>query len=79
MNLARLIDSRTAGLELSQDSRDEMLGFETKRLAQAITMGIGTIMWARNCLLLAIGEAKATAVSAALDHAASPTCPASAL
>lgn len=44
MNLARLIDSRTAVVELSQHSRDEMSGFETKRLDQAITMGTGTIM-----------------------------------
>ena len=70
MNLARLIDSRTAGLALSQDSRDEMLDFESKRLDQAITMGIGTIMWARNCLLLAIGEAKAAAARTTLGHSA---------
>lgn len=44
MNLARLIDSRTAVVDLSQYSRDEMSGFATKRPDQAITMGNGTII-----------------------------------
>lgn len=70
MNLARLIDSRTAVVDLRQHSRDEMSGFETKRPDQAITMGIGTIIFARNCLLLAMGEAKAAATRTTLGHAA---------
>jgi glucosamine-6-phosphate deaminase len=45
----------------------------------AITMGIGTIMQARRCLLLATGEAKAAAVRAMLEDPPSPGCPASAL
>ena len=72
-------DSRTAVVELSQQTRDVMRGFETNRPDQAITMGIGTIMEARHCLLLATGEVKAEAVSTMLVQPASPACPASAL
>ena len=72
-------DSRTAVVELSQQTRDVMTGFETNKPDQAITMGIGTIMEARHCLLLATGEVKAAAVSTMLRHPASPACPASAL
>lgn len=72
-------DSRTSVVELSQDTRDVMTGFETNKPDRAITMGIGTIMEARHCLLLATGEVKAAAVSAMLGHPASPACPASAL
>ena len=72
-------DSRTAVVELSQHTRDVMTGFEADRPHRAMTMGIGTIMEARHCLLLATGEAKAVAVSTMLCHPASLACPASAL
>jgi len=72
-------DSRTASVELSQQTRDVMTGFGSDRPQRAITMGIGTIMDARHCLLLATGEAKAAAVSAMLSHPPSLACPASAL
>ncbi len=46
---------------------------------QAITMGIGTILEARACLLVATGPAKARAVAAMLEGRIGPPCPASAL
>lgn len=44
-----------------------------------ITMGVGTIMEARHCVLLAIGQAKAGAVKAAVEGPVTAMCPASAL
>lgn len=44
-----------------------------------ITMGIGTIMEARHCLVLAIGEAKAQAVAAMAEGPITASCPASVL
>lgn len=45
----------------------------------AITMGVGTILSARECLLLATGEAKAAAAAAMIEGPVSAVCPASAL
>lgn len=45
----------------------------------AITMGVGTILSAGECLLLATGEVKAEAVKAMVDGPVSAICPASAL
>ena len=45
----------------------------------AITMGIATILSARDCLLLATGAAKAQAVAAMAMGEIGPACPASAL
>ena len=45
----------------------------------ALTMGIGSILAARSCLLLATGAAKAEAVAQAVEGAVSAACPASAL
>ncbi|MEZ5932228.1 MAG: glucosamine-6-phosphate deaminase [Alphaproteobacteria bacterium] len=45
----------------------------------AITVGIGTIMRAKNILMLAIGEKKAEAVRAMVEGPVSAFCPASAL
>jgi glucosamine-6-phosphate deaminase len=45
----------------------------------AITMGIGTIIDARRCLLLAFGPAKVRAVLEAVEGPLSSMCPASAL
>jgi len=47
--------------------------------AEAITMGTGTILEAREIVLLATGAAKAAAVRRALSGPVSPDCPASAL
>jgi glucosamine-6-phosphate deaminase len=44
-----------------------------------ITMGIGTIMAARQCLVLAVGEGKAQAVAAMAEGPITAMCPASVL
>ncbi|MCL2671688.1 MAG: glucosamine-6-phosphate deaminase [Clostridiales bacterium] len=46
---------------------------------QAMTMGIGTILRAREILLIATGAGKAAAVAAMVNGNADPRCPASAL
>ncbi len=51
----------------------------TKVPTQAVTQGIGTIMKARNILLMATGENKAKAVKAMLQGEVSEECPASIL
>ncbi|MFB2533215.1 glucosamine-6-phosphate deaminase [Paracoccus sp. p3-h83] len=45
----------------------------------ALTMGVGTIMDARHCLLLATGAAKAEAVAAMVEGPITAACPASIL
>lgn len=45
----------------------------------ALTMGIGTIMEARHCLMLATGDKKADAVAAMIEGPVSAVCPASIL
>ncbi len=45
----------------------------------AISMGIGTILAAQHCLLLAFGENKARALAAAIEGPLTAWCPASAL
>lgn len=45
----------------------------------AITMGVGTILDARHCLLLATGTQKADAVAAMIEGPLAAVCPASAL
>ena len=52
---------------------------EQKVPHHAITMGIGTIMEARQCLLLAFGEQKAQAVAGAIEGPITAMNPASAL
>jgi len=44
-----------------------------------ITMGVGTIMDARTCVMLALGEGKAEAVAAMAEGPITATCPASIL
>ncbi len=44
-----------------------------------ITMGVGTIMEARHCLVLATGEGKADAVAAMVEGPLTASCPASVL
>lgn len=46
---------------------------------QVLTMGVGTIMDARHCLLLAFGPKKAGAVAAMVEGPVTAMCPASAL
>jgi glucosamine-6-phosphate deaminase len=45
----------------------------------AITMGVGTILESRECLVLATGTHKSSAVAAMIEGAVSASCPASAL
>ena len=45
----------------------------------ALTMGIGTILDAKHCVLLATGKSKARAVAQAVEGPVSAVCPASAL
>ena len=45
----------------------------------AITMGLGTILEARQCLLLAFGDAKAEAIRRAIEGPVTAMCPASVL
>lgn len=47
--------------------------------SHALTVGVGTILDARRCLLLALGPAKAAAVARMIEAPPSPLCPASAL
>ncbi len=44
-----------------------------------LTMGVGTVMEARHCLLLAYGQSKARAVAGAIEGGVSAFCPASIL
>lgn len=74
--------SRTRTVELDEATRTAnrrffAVGTDVPR--QAITMGIGTILDARACLLVATGPAKAPAVAAMLEGRIGPRCPASAL
>jgi glucosamine-6-phosphate deaminase len=73
--------SRTRVVELSEETRranaDAFAGGTVPE--RALTMGIGTILEAREILLLATGEEKAVAIAAALSGPLSPDCPASAL
>lgn len=50
-----------------------------KQPSHVVTMGIGTIMEARHCLVLACGSAKSHAVKAMIEGPVSAMCPASAL
>ncbi|WP_010138300.1 glucosamine-6-phosphate deaminase [Oceanicola sp. S124] len=75
-------DSRTRLVTLAESTRqanapDFPRGTEVPR--EAITMGIGTILEARQILLVATGAAKAEALHAAFHAAPDPDCPASAL
>ncbi len=54
-------------------------GGEEKVPRHVITMGVGTIMEARHCLVLALGERKAAAVAAMAEGPITADCPASIL
>lgn len=73
--------SRTRVAELSEETRRANAeSFADGAVPErALTMGIGTILEAREILLLATGEEKAVAIAAALSGPLSPDCPASAL
>lgn len=75
-------DSRTRRIQLDsvtrKDAADDFSGDQNVPQA-AITMGIGTILEAREIHLLAFGEHKAPAIRRAIDQEVSPNVPASLL
>ena len=74
--------SRTRGVELTPETRrqnEAMFGRAIERLpTRAITMGIGTILEARQVLLVATGAAKAAVLAEALAGPVTPAMPAAA-
>jgi glucosamine-6-phosphate deaminase len=74
-------DSRTRVVDLAAETRAASApAFGAGPVpTQAITIGIATILAARRCLLLAYGAGKAGIVARAIEGAASPDVPASAL
>jgi glucosamine-6-phosphate deaminase len=78
------LDSRTRAVRLSEETRAEIRRRAVFRPdeplpAEAITMGVATILAAGRLLLMACGTAKAPAVAAALEGEVTPAVPASAL
>jgi glucosamine-6-phosphate deaminase len=74
--------SRTWVKILSQQTigdNSELFNNPSEVPRHCITMGIGTIMEARHCLLLAFGPRKARAVAAMIEGPVTAMCPASAL
>ena len=75
-------NSETRLVLLDNNSRadaSEMFGNTESVPVSAITIGIDTILKAREILLVAWGEHKAAPVARAIEQDASPACPASAL
>ena len=76
------LGSRTRVKTLSPQtlrSNSRYFGHSDRQPQLAITMGIATILEAREILLLAVGQSKATAVRQAVEGPVSAMCPASAL
>lgn len=76
------LGSRTWVKILSQQTmadNSELFADPAEVPRHCITMGIGTIMEAKHCLLLAFGPKKARAVAAMMEGSMSAMCPASAL
>jgi glucosamine-6-phosphate deaminase len=73
--------SRTRLVRLTEATRDANRRFFADGAVpeQALTMGIGTILEAREIVLVATGSAKAHAVARMLQAPPGPDCPASAL
>jgi glucosamine-6-phosphate deaminase len=74
--------SRTHVVQLTESTIEANARFFTSRTEvprQAITMGVASIMMAREIILLATGEQKAQAVKAALEGEVTPQVPASVL
>jgi len=74
-------DSITRVVDLAPETRAASAGaFGVAPVpARALTMGVGTILAARRCVLLAYGAAKADVIARAIQTAPSPALPASAL
>lgn len=77
------LGSRTRIKTLAKPTIDDNARFfeddPSKVPIYAITMGVGTIMEAKSCLMLANGEKKADAVAAAVEGPVTSMCTASAL
>lgn len=65
--------------EQTLKDNSEVFGSMDAMPRHAITMGVGTIMDARRCLLLAFGPAKVRAVLSMIEGSISAMCPGSAL
>lgn len=75
-------DSRTRQVELAPSTREaNKADFPTGETVppRAVTMGIGTIMEAREIVLVAVGNTKAEALQTAFRATQTPACPASVL
>jgi glucosamine-6-phosphate deaminase len=70
--------ARTRVKTLTDETREDNFG-DTEGPRFAITMGIGTIMDAREIILVALGEEKAKAISSMVEGPITSSCPASAL
>ena len=69
-------------VELTQNTREVNARFFESLddvPTHAVTMGIKSIMHARKLILIALGEAKADAIKAAVEGRVDPACPASVL
>ena len=76
------LSSRTGFAALSVETMEEYKPFfpsDVKCPKYALSMGIGTIMEADECLIIATGEEMADAVAATVEGPVSASCPASAL
>lgn len=75
------LSSRTRCVTLAPSTRDANRHFFDSEPVprQALTMGIATILDAREIMLAATGPSKARAVACAVDGPITPECPASAL
>ncbi|MFW6369132.1 MAG: glucosamine-6-phosphate deaminase [Myxococcota bacterium] len=76
-------DSRTRAVELCSRTREQnacAFGGDPSRVPRlGMTMGVGTILEARRCLLVVTGSAKAKVLAAAVEGPPTRTLPASAL
>lgn len=72
-------DSRTRVLELTEESIEQARGYFAGRTVptQAITVGIGTLLEARNIVLIVSGESKAAVLHRSLRGPQTPEVPAS--
>ncbi len=76
------LDSRTRRVTLTEQTlRDNTRFFSAREEVPryAISMGVGTILEAKKCVLLGFGANKARAIKAAIEGPVSPDSPASAL
>jgi glucosamine-6-phosphate deaminase len=71
-------DSRTRVIELHPDTLSANFKGEAP-FTHAMTMGLGTLLSAKNIFVVALGKNKASAVKGAIQEVESRTCPASVL